>query len=138
MPQQLFNMCAVSTAKIAAASGQSTSEVGRQVTAAYMRTYQDQHLEEDVSDAANQVSGFIQSVLPPQSLVANLTQIQFCIKHYRTNGKKRLPSLLGGTFFNRMGSPVPDKVKQCVAEVATYHMLVMAGTIPLAPAGWSL
>lgn len=136
--QQLFNMCAVSAAKISSASGQSLEDVARQLAETYSGSYEDEDLAGEIAMAADQIAVFVQKVLPPPTLVGNLTQLQFCIKHYQPNGKKWPSRLFGGTLFNKVGEPLQDKVRQCVANIATYHLLVVNGAIPLMPQGWKL
>jgi hypothetical protein len=130
-------MCAVTAAKISAASKRPVEDVASELTSSYSE-YQDRSLATEIAEAAYNISGFIQKELPPESIVGNLTQIQFCIKNYHPNGNKKRSRILGGTFFNKERKELEDKVKQCVANVATYHYLVINGTIPIAPQGWSL
>jgi hypothetical protein len=136
--QQLFNMCAVSVVKISSASGQSLAEVASQLAETYGGSYGDEDLAGEIALAADQIGVFIRRVLPSSSLVGNLTQLQFCIKHYQPNGKKWPSRLFGGTLFNKEREPRHDKVRQCAANIATYHLLVINGVIPLMPQGWKL
>ncbi len=135
--QELFNMAAVTTAKITAASEHSIEFVAEELANDY-REYQDQNLSEDIATASVKVTDFMQNALPLKSLVGNLTQIQFCIKHYSPDGKKKPRKLLRGTWFNKEKLELEDKVDQCVANVMTYHFLVINGSIPIAPKGWTV
>ncbi len=135
--QELFNMCAVTAAKISTASGQSIEFVAEYLANKYSE-YQDQDLSGDIATASVKVIDFMQNALPPETLVGNLTQMQFCIKHYNLDGRKKARKLFRGTFFNKEKRELEDKVDQCVANVATYHFLVINGSIPVAPKGWSL
>jgi hypothetical protein len=100
--------------------------------------YRDADLADDIEEAANNVAAFITRQLPPESLIDNLIQLQFCIKNYQPSGDRWPVRLFGGAFFNKTNQPLPDKVGQCLANVATYHLLVINRKIPLAPKDWSL
>jgi hypothetical protein len=138
IPQEMFNMLAVSAAKISAASDESIGEATDLIMGNYEGTYLDAYLAQEVENAANKVKDFMLNALPPETLVGNLTQMQYCIKNYNPDGTKKRKKLFGGTWFNRENAEINDKVKNCVANVATYHMLVIGGSIPIAPQGWSL
>jgi hypothetical protein len=137
MPQQLFDMCAVSAAKISALSGEPIESVAEQLANTYQRDYQDENLSQDISAAASNVKTLVVKFLSEEALAARLTQFQFCIKHYKSDGKKR-PFRLGGTFFNREKQQLPDKVATCLSDVAAYYFLVTGGAIRIAPEGWRL
>ena len=136
--QQLFDMCAVSAAKISAANSTPLAEVSKQLAETYSQSYNDDNLPQEISVAAEQIAAFVSRVLPPVTLVGNLTQLQFCIKNFQPNGKRWPMKLLSGALFNKSSRPLPDKVRQSLANVATYHVLVINGAIPLAPTGWKL
>lgn len=133
MPQQLFDMCAVSAVKISALSGEPIESVAEQLANTYQPDYQD----EDISAAASNVKTFVVKFLSKEALAASLTQFQFCIKHYTSDGKKR-PLRLGGTFFNKEKQQLPDKVATCLSDIAAYYFLVIGGAIRIAPEGWRL
>src|SRR5688572_19158230 len=59
MPQQLFDMCAVSAAKISALSGEPIEFVAEQLANTYQRDYQDENLSQDISAAASNVKTFV-------------------------------------------------------------------------------
>lgn len=130
-------MCAVTAAKISTASGQSIEFAAEQLANKYSE-YKYQELSGDIATASVKVIDFMQNALPPETLVAGLMQMQFCIKHYNPDGKKKTGKRFGGTFFNKEEHELEDKVDQCVANVATYHVLVINGSIRVAPKGWSL
>lgn len=136
--QQLFNMCAVSAAKISAASGKPVAAVAQQLAATYRDSYKDTELAQDIAVAAEQVSTFIGKSLSPDKLIGNLNQLQFCIKYYQPSGKRWPMKLFSGALFNKSSRQIKDKSKQCLANIATYHLLVLNSAIPLMPKGWAL
>lgn len=136
--QEVFNMCAVSAADISARSDKSVGEVAAFIASQYEGTYQDVNLAQDIKIAANKVTEFISGVLPPETLAGNLRQMQFCIKNYNLDGTKKRKKLFDGTLFNEVKKENTDKVQDCVVNIATYHMLVIGGSIPIAPHGWSM
>ncbi len=75
--QEIFNMCAVSAAKISAASEKTVGEAAALIASHYEGTYPDENLVQDIEIAANKVREFIIGVLPPETLAGNLTQMQF-------------------------------------------------------------
>lgn len=136
--QEMFNMFAVSAAKISVASGKNIREAIEIIMSNYAGTYLDASLVYEIEIAADKAKKFMLDVLPPETLVSNLTQMQFCIKHYNPDGSKKRKKLFGGTFFNKEKNEVDNKAENCLANIATYHMLVVSGSIPIAPRGWSL
>ena len=133
--QELFNMAAVTTAKISAASEHSIEFVAELLANDYSK-YQDQDLSGNIATAAVRVIDFIQNALPPETLVGGLMQMQFCIKHYHPDGTKKARKLFGGTFFKKEKCELEGKIDQCMKDVMTYHLLVINGSIPAAPDGW--
>jgi hypothetical protein len=71
-------------------------------------------------------------------MVANCTQLQFCIKEYHPDGSKKKMKLFNGTFFNYENQQIPEKVKNCMRHILSYHLHIMNGVIPIAPAGWKM
>ncbi|MDD2762135.1 MAG: hypothetical protein PHH11_17805 [Methylomonas sp.] len=136
--QEMFNMFAVSAAKISAASNKSIREATALIMNNYQGAYLDANLAKDVETAANGVTEFMLGILPPETLTGNLTQMQFCIKNFNPDGTRKRKRIFGGTFFNKEKSEIRNKVQSCKANIATYHMLVIGGSIPIAPQGWSL
>lgn len=133
MTQEIFNMCAVSTAKLSAASSKTLEEMATLIGNNYKNTYQDKHLVSDIEFAAKKVIEFMLGVLPAETLVGNLTQMQFCIKNYNLDGTKKRMKIFGGTFFAQEKQENTDKVQSCLVNIATYHFLVIRDTIPIAP-----
>ena len=131
-------MCAVTAAKLAADSDLSIQEAAKLLSDNYRKSYDDKNLEDEIATAASKVTQFMESVLPNSSLPRNLTQIQYSIVHFEPNGSRRKKKLFGGTWFNKERTELPNKIDQCAANVATYHLLIVGGSLPLAPDGWSL
>lgn len=137
IPQYIFNMCAVTAAKTAASSDRTIGEAARLLSNNYERSYADRELHEDIELAGKEVAEFIKSVLPVESFVSNMIQLQYTIVNYEPSGKKRRKKMFGGTWFNKEKSQIPNKVEVCKANIATYHLLLVGGSLPLAPRGWS-
>lgn len=138
MPQYLFNICAVTAAKIAVSSDKTLEEAAQILSDNYKNSYDDQNLERDISKAAHEVIDFMDSALPGSSMTANMTQLQFTIVNFEPDGKKRAKKIFGGTWFNKQKDQIHNKVEQCKVNIATYHLLLVGGSLPLAPSGWSL
>lgn len=138
MPQQLFNMCAVGAAKISVVHGEPIEPVSDYVAQQYNQTHRDEHLPEDIAFAAESILVYLRSARPEHSLLQRLTQLEFCIKHYEPDGRKRPTKLFGGTWFNKESAPLQNKAKNCVAQILAYDLLVISGSIPVAPPGWHL
>lgn len=139
--QELFNMCAVTALKISASSNEPIAATSKILAQTYDRAYQDDNLSRDIEAAAKKIANFLSETLPDDSGIAiatACTQMQFCIKHFKLNGSKKRQKILGGAWFSGRKSPIEDKVDTCVANIATYHMLVVDHTIPIDPRGWSL
>lgn len=129
--QENFNMKAVSAALISAESGKTIGEVVALINRS--TSFKDKNLAQDIEIAANKVKDFALGVLPPEALTAYLAQMQFCIKNYNPDGTKKRKKILNGEFFNKEKEEITNKVKNCVANIGMYHVLVIAGSIPFAP-----
>lgn len=136
--QEMFNMLAVTALKISTAKNQTILSASEMLASHYSRSYQDSNLRIEIHDAAEKISGFLSEALPNGSLGSACTQMQFCIKHYKLDGSKKRRKILGGVWFSGEKQEVENKVMNCAANIITYHMLVVGGTIPIAPKGWSL
>ncbi len=136
MPQDVFNMCAVSAARYIDAEGSTVEEFAKLITDSYRRDYIDDNIEKDIITAAHKVASLMASVFPGEKVSSALLQTQFCIKKYHPNGKKKF--FLQGQLFNKQKTPLTNRVTQCAANVMTYHLGTLSGTFPIAPKGWSL
>lgn len=136
--QELFNMCAVTALKIGCASGQSVASASQLIAKEYSRSYQDKSLAEEIEDAANKIAEFLSHALPNSSIASACTQMQYCIKHFNLDGSKKRKKILGGVWFTGETKELDNKVDTCAVNIITYHMLVIGGTIPVAPRGWNL
>lgn len=137
MPQRVFNMCAVSAAKISAETNRPVEDVAAEIAELYIRTYDDSCLAQEIAQAATRVCEFMQRAMPPNALISTLTQMQFCIRYYHPSGKRMRRKVFGGTLFTKERAPIPKKEDTCAANIATFHVLVINERIPLAPNGWS-
>lgn len=131
-------MCAVFAAKIAAGTDHSILSAANLIASQYQSIYADLNLAGDIAAAVEQITSFLTSVFPPNTLIGNCTQLQFCIKKYYRNGSKKRKKLFGGTFFNAEKTELSEKVKTCVSNIAAYHLRVIDGTLPITPIGWTL
>ncbi|MCY1302270.1 hypothetical protein D9M70_519200 [compost metagenome] len=138
IPQYMFNICAVTAAKIAASSGKPVREAANMLATNYKESYDDMNLEDDILAAAINVTEFIKSSLPGSSIPGCMTQLQYTIINFEPDGKKRRKKIFGGTWFNKERDEIKDKVQRCKVNIAIYHMLLISGTLPLAPDGWSV
>lgn len=138
MPQYIFNICAVTAAKIAASSETTIKEAAKMLSDNYKKSYDDLHLERDIEIAAELTIAFMESALPGNSIPANINQLQYTIVNFEPNGEKRNKGIFSGTWFNKEKRQIENKVQQCKLQISTYHLLLVAGSLPLAPQGWSL
>ena len=138
MPQQLFNMCAVAAAKFSLLHGEPIEPVSEYVAQQYSHMHRDEHLLEDIATAAKAILQYLRSAGPEHLLLEHLRQMEFCIKHYEPDGRKRPTKLFGGSWFNKEQAPLQDKAKHCVAHILAYNLRVIGGSIPVAPPGWRL
>lgn len=136
MSQDVFDMCAVTAAQYIDAEGITIEESAKLITDAYRGDYVDDNIEKDIITAAHKVASLMASAFPDKEVSSALPQIQFCIKKYHPNGKKKF--FLQGQLFNKQKTPLTNRVTQCAANVITFHLGTLAGTFPIAPKGWSL
>lgn len=147
MPQMTFNMCAVTVAKLSAYTGKDVEDIAHDIADNYASTYQDTRLEQDIATAASMLLDLFrvfvkdltdQNAVQKDMLVSALQQMQFCIVRYHTNGKRRRRKIFRGAWFVKEPEQLEDKVKKCMANITTYHILVIADRIPIMPNGWHL
>lgn len=138
MTQDVFNMCAVGAAKLSAATGQSIESFALKLSEEYGKYYRDTELAKDIALAGKKVTEFMNSQFPPETLVGGLTQIQYCIKHFNTDGSKKPRQIFGGVYFNNEPMQIQKKVEQCAVDVSMFSRLVLERIIPLVPDGWRL
>ena len=136
--QELFNMIAVTALKISTISGESLASVSESVTKNYSRTYQDSNLCNEIIDSAEKIESFLTEALPEGSLRSACTQMQYCIKNFKSDGSKKRKKILNGAWFSGENQEIENKVGRCAAIIITYHLLVVGGKIPIAPKGWSI
>ena len=137
MPQDVFNMCAVTAAQFNASEGTTIEKFAKRISDEYRRDYIDDGFEDDIVLAARNVVKFVESSFPGTKAAAAVRQLQYCIKKFHPSGKKKF-FLQGGTIFNKQKVPLPNRVNQCVTDVVVFHLGTLSGTFPLAPKGWSL
>ena len=137
MPQDVFNMCAVTAAQNNASEGTTIEQFAKRVSDEYRRYYIDDGFEEDIVLAARNVVKFIESSFPGTKAATAVRQLQYCIRKFQPSGKKKF-FLQVGTIFDRQKVPLPNRVSQCVADVVVFHLGTLSGAFPLAPNGWSL
>lgn len=139
MPQEVFNLCAVTTAKMSAMTGAAIEGYALKMADAH-RTYADDpiYLAADIESSAEKIISFLSSLFPKEVIPGACTQLQYCIKHFCTDGSKKRRRIFGGSLFNYERSEISNKVKQCTTTIATYHAAVVSGLIPLTPDGWTL
>ena len=136
MPQDVFNMCAVTAAQYSASEGTTIEEFAKLISDKYRHHYIDDGYEEDIVLAARNVVKFIESSFPGTKSAAAVRQLQYCIRKFHPSGKKKF--FPQGTILNQQKVPLPNRVSQCVTDVAVFHLGTLSGTFPLAPQDWSL
>lgn len=136
MPQNVFNMCAVTAVQYNTSGNTTIEEFAKRISDEYRRHYIDDGYEEDIVLAARNLVKFIESSLRDTKAAAAVRQLQYCIKKFHPSGKKRF--FPQGTIFNQQKSPLPNRVSQCVTDVTVFHLGTLSGTFPLAPQDWSL
>ncbi|MBY0247199.1 MAG: hypothetical protein K2Q17_05980 [Nitrospiraceae bacterium] len=136
MPQHVFNMCAVTAVQFIDSEGTTIEEFAKRISDSYRRHYIDDGYEEDIVLAARNIEKFIESSFPDTKATVAVRQLQYCIKKFHPNGKKRF--FLQGIIFTQQNSPLSNRVKQCINDVVVFHLGTLSGKFPIAPHDWSL
>lgn len=136
MPQRVFNMCAVTAVQYNASEDTTIEEFAKRIADSYRPYYLDDGYEEDIVLAARNVAKFIESSFRDTKASAAVRQLQYCIKKFHPNGKKRF--FLQGTIFTQQKTPLPNRVSQCVNDVVVFHLGTLSGKFPIAPKDWSM
>lgn len=141
MPQDVFEMAAVTIAKLHFATGKRLDELSSKILSGYKADYLDDGFALDAVEAAKGVIQVLQTSFPgsdDSTLAVSCTQLQYCIKRYRPDGSKRGRRLFGGTLFNNQKQSNPIRVQECLRDITVYSVGTMSGKFPIAPHGWSL
>lgn len=136
MPQDVFDMCAVTAAHFKDSDEVGIEEFARRISERYRRDYIDDGFEADVISAAHHLVKLMEGLFPGHKVSASLRQIQYCIKKFHPDGRKK--SFFQGQWFNQQKSPLDDRVKTCVSNVTVFHLGTLSGKFPVAPEGWTL
>ncbi|MEK7760050.1 MAG: hypothetical protein AAB433_00575 [Nitrospirota bacterium] len=136
MPQNVFNMCAVTAAQFLQSENTTIDEFANQISKEYRRHYIDDGFEEDILVAAHKVAHFLGSYFKDNQVGAGIRQLQYCLRKYHPSGKRKFFSR--GTIFDRQRVPLPNRVIQCLTDVAVFHLGTLSGKFPLAPNDWHL
>jgi hypothetical protein len=136
MPQDMFDMIAVTAALYKESRGLTIEEVAKVFCDLYRNDYIDDGYDIDVVSAAHKVLDFMKTTFPGVNVATPLIQMQYCIKHFRPNGKKK--GLLQGQLFNQQKTPLPNRIEQCLSDIMIFHIGSLSGTFPVAPEGWSM
>lgn len=136
MPQDVFNMCVVTAAGCYGSEKVSVEECARFMSDQYRKDYIDDGFEKDIVIAAYKVIAIFQQEFPGKPVSSAIRQMQYCIKTYHPNGKKK--GFFQGQLFNKQKQPIPDRISQCVANIMTFHIGTLSRNFPVAPKGWSM
>src|SRR6267143_2545957 len=125
MPQDVFDMCAVTAARFKDAKGVTIEEFARRISERYRRDYIDDGFEPDIIDAARHLVKLMEGLFPGHRVSSSLRLIQYCITKFHPNGKRKF--FLQGRLLNQQRTPIPDRVRKCVSNVTVYHLGTLAG-----------
>lgn len=141
MPQELFEMCAVSVARwhLESNKERSIEELSKLISSQYEGDYANDGFEKQIADAAQDIIRTLDSQFSTEEMPAALRQMQYCIKNFHPNGKRKRKRFFDGTWFRAdKKSGATDRVERCVKDIFIYHVGAMTGIIPLAPNDWTL
>lgn len=136
MPQDIFNMSAVTAASCYGSEEVTIDKCASFISDQYRNDYIDDGFEKDIVIAAHKIVALIQQAFPGKPVSSAIRQMQYCIKTYEPNGKKK--GFFQGQLFNKQKQPIPDRVSQCVANIMTFHIGTLSGAFPVAPRDWSI
>lgn len=138
MPQDLFNLCAVTASKASVFTGKSIKQVSEEVTLGYIHTYSDQSLPGEVAEAAHLIIEYIQEYFAGTDEIRKLTHLQYCIDNYEADGNPKKKKFLGGTVFKYETEEIKNKPHVCICDIANFILRTEDRTIPTVPNGWNL
>jgi hypothetical protein len=138
MPQDVFNLCAVTAAKVTGFTGKSIEQVSQEITSGYIHTFSDQNLSKEVAEAASSIREYIREYFVGTDEVRKLTHLQYCIDNYDVEGQLRQKSFLSGTSFKHETNEIKFKPHVCSCNIANLILRIEDQTIPNPPDGWTL
>lgn len=132
-------MAVVSAVKIYVWADIPLGQVCREICKTYQNDFPgDINFEKEIEETAKQLLEIMHSQFTEEQLPSAMTQLQYLIKNYKLDGKKKRMRILGGTRFTRSKLPNPNRSENCIRNLLVYHAGTMSGMFPVAPSGWSL
>lgn len=138
MPQDVFDMAVATSVKLHVGNGIPVPELLDQIGRPYAKAYPGDDFYGELSDAVEKILKSFRSKLEDEQLPSAMTQMQFCLKNFHADGRRKKKRLFGGTLFTRSKEPVPNRVDRCVLNLIKFHAGTEHGLFPRAPAGWTL
>jgi hypothetical protein len=132
MPERVFEVGALTIAYIHASTGKPIEAVAQEAWAHYSKSYLDDNILAQWIEAADHASTAIDAMFPNMTKevnVSTLVHLKNTVTDYNRDGSKRAKRLLGGTWFNKEKKPNYQRAQQFVTHIATYHVLLMNGSI---------
>lgn len=138
MTQQYFDMAAVVVAQVAVFTGKTEEQVFEEIMTSTLvkRAYDDTLESAEVVKSAKRIREILKEFFPIEETSENFTQLKFCVRNYKPDGRKRRKRLFGGTKFNYEKSPINNLAENCVTNMTCYVFNTYSGTIPIHPNGW--
>ena len=111
MPQDVFDMCAVSAVKIHMRGGGSLGDVCTEVCKAYANYYRDDRsFPLEIMNVSEKILEWGRSFGDDQVPLI-MTQIQYCLTYYEVDGAKKKKRFLNGALFRRPKTHNPNRAK---------------------------
>lgn len=138
MPRDLFDMAVVTSVRLHTMTGDSLDQFCVEVCKSHRHLFPDDvDLEPEIKETSRELLEMMRSQFKDEHLSSAMKQLQFCIKNYTLDGKKKHSRFFGGAWFSRSKSRNPNRVKGCLRNIIVYHTGTINATFPLAPTGWS-
>ncbi len=136
MPQDVFEVGAASIAKMHLDLGHPVDELAADIWKDCATANIDDGVENDLKNAATEAIQMLETLEAP-SPAEFLHHFQYFTIHYDEEGKPRKKKIFGGTWFNKAAQN-KNRRQDFIKRLKLYYIGAIAGSMPLAPDGWSL
>ena len=137
--QDLFDLAALTVARVHLQSGQSIESLAKRVSTGYVDTYSDYRIQEEIEAAAKKVIQYLEGVFEPKSIPNVLRHMQHSVDNFEINGERTKKNrFFNGTKFNYAKQEIQGKAESTVVRIAVFDRLLTSRSIPQAPSGWEL
>jgi len=136
MPNDLFNLCAITVAKLSHVSEQPSAVFAQELWNGYISDYPDDDVVEDWIKASEAVQEILSETVESENLPSVYTQLQFCFEKFNSDGTPKRKKLFGGTLFNKQKFKDGNRVSDFLRCFTSFYAASAMESLPPFPDGY--